>query len=265
MGMASLSLASPTAQAALDLLRDIAAKQARAQAAAAPKVATDAARNLDILAKKVLGEENFKTSAGTVESYKDILYGKDDYDSIQQRSADDMDIRQSDAIFSALVNAFATDAQMRQTYDDKVSGMRRQEPRMHKGAASFASMQDVIFDNREKFPPQEFVLRIDLWDPGQDQSSARSLVIKIPSLAMVNAMKFAERNAEKERAYFQALADTERHGKVDPATTQLMAMSKALQTLLVDNEDVAKVGDEQASQATLAKPFIDAAAKKDDR
>lgn len=243
----------------LEYLRGFAPKQedlfTKTEAAVAKANADLAERG-----KKVFGEENFKMSFGTTEAYKDILFGENTPERQRALEEEELAVRQSDEIYSAVVDALTADKTMLSGMQAKVKKVMSEEPLVPKGVATFVALHETIFDNREAFPPEEFVMRVNYWPKGadtKDPNAAVSMMITIPSLKIVNAMKFAERTAEKERVYFEAIAEAQKNAVLDPEVTTLQAMEKALKTL-VDNQPVEDLFNQPtADEEALAKPYLE--------
>lgn len=65
---------------------------------------------------------------------------------------------------AGIVSVFASRADMCRRLDARTRDLQRRNPRMHKRQVRHIALIEVINENREDFPPQEFVLQTDLGD-----------------------------------------------------------------------------------------------------
>lgn len=161
-------------------------------------------------------------------------------------------------VMAAVGDAFATSVKFAQDYGDAYKSIKEKSPGISKENAEHVSLSEAIMANRDAFPPEEFKISTDF-------SGGGSITSTIPSLKMVNAMMFAERNAEKEAQYLEA--DAAKVAGPDTETEALKAQDQALRTLLLDSSaagTVLLVEDAKADEQTLAKPYLSDQQSKQD-
>lgn len=209
-------------------------------------------------ATKVFGKGLFEVSIGTTEAYGDIRLLEKTHPEL--RTSEGLKKLESAEDYAGVVNALADDPELLEKYQTIFATRRREAPQESEGSAVYNALFTVIMENRQAFPPGEFVLRVNLWDPGSDPTKPEnvgSITSVIPSLSAVTAQNMPETMAAREKDFFDARKRAEDAAKPDPELASLLAMSKALKSLLVENNQNTVLLTERASEDELAKPFIE--------
>jgi len=161
----------------------------------------------------------------------------------------------SGVILKAVNSAFAESKDLQNQFHAKVEELTKQykldtgeEPdpaSMKRGA-----LVHVIEDNRQAFPPEEFVIKTKLEDGSEIESTIRSLVYYSGNL-------FEKEVAEKKEQYEASIAA---EPEPDAAAIKLNALSQVVKTLILDSQDstLALLGESDAdSEENLAKQFLE--------
>jgi hypothetical protein len=133
------------------------------------------------------------------------------------------------------------------------------EPAFHELDTSLLALKETLFEGGRDFPPEEFILRINLWDEGEDPKNSRNLYIKIPSLSFINAIRFAERSTQQGWEFLQI--GSARQQALPPVVEK--APAGALPPLPgeafapFDGDGVRIVDDVVADELHLARPFLE--------
>lgn len=183
---------------------------------------------------------------------------------------------ESNAILDALTGSFAEGGEYREKVLDKIDKLEKQyreegleyPPEQIKHNAIF----QVIEENREEFPPEEFTISTELPDGEIIKNTVKAIVFYQGDI-------FKRELVEKQEKYDAEMLAIEEAAKVDPAKVRLEAMSKVVETLVLDGfnpteeileeteavsalekekQDERQKDLQESLQEKLAQPFLEA-------
>lgn len=166
----------------------------------------------------------------------------------------------SDSILDAISSAFKENKSFQQQFSTKFAELTEEYKKSshrgfgetHPDNVKHNALAYAISENREAFPPEEIVLHTDLPD-------GASISTTIPALVYFKVEILEKGLVEKQEQYDASIApETE----PDQATIKLNALSKVVETLVLDKQDSTLVlFEETETQADfeedLAKPFLE--------
>lgn len=141
------------------------------------------------------------------------------------------------------------------------------EPAFHELDASLLALKQTLFESGANFPPEEFILRVNLWDEGDDPKNGRNLFIKIPSLSFISAIRFAERSAQQgwdllQIGGAQAQAQAQPQAPVAPQPApgppaRPATLPRAEPFATFEGTEPLPVEEAVADELYLARPFLE--------